>query len=261
MRNKYNIGLALSGGSVKGFAHLGVLQYLDEVNIKPDVIAGTSAGSLMAALYADGYKPEEILHLFDDRGFTSMTSLKPMGGGVFDTSKFTKFLKAHLRHKRIEDLPIPLRIVATDLDKGCQHIFTEGPLAECITASCSIPVLFNPILIDGTTYVDGGLFRNFPVSVLKEDCRVTIGVHLNPSQSETYEKSITSVAQRSWQLIFRQNAHIDRTLCDILIEPEEVVQYSMFDLTSARDIMNIGYRLAQESFQSAEAYELLRFCR
>lgn len=261
MSKRYRIGLALSGGSAKGFAHLGVLQCLMEQNIQPDIIAGTSAGALMAALYADGYKPEEILQLFDEQGFTSMTSLRPSGGGVFETSKFTSFLKAHLRHQRIEELALPLRIVATDLDRGRQHVFTEGSLAECITASCSIPVLFHPIEIEGTNYVDGGLFRNFPVSVIKTDCSLTIGVHLNPSEARAYDKSILSVAQRSWQLIFRQNAQNDRKLCNLLIEPEEDVQYGLFDTNSAREIMDIGYQLACKRLCTDEAKELLRFYR
>lgn len=259
MTKPYKLGLALSGGSVKGFAHLGVLKCMSELQLKPDLIAGTSAGALMAALYADGYSPEEIIQLFDERGFASMTRLRPSGGGLFDTGKFVQFLKSHLRHRHIEELPIPLRIVATDLDRGVQHTFCEGPLAECVTASCSIPVLFAPITIAGVTYVDGGLFRNFPVSVLREDCSLIIGVQLNPSQPQHYERNILSVAQRSWQLMFRQNSLLDHKLCDIVIEPEEEVQYGLFDVNSARAIMDIGYQLARKHLMSDEARELLRF--
>lgn len=258
---KYGLGLALSGGSIKGFAHLGVLKRMGELGLQPEIIAGTSAGSLMGALYADGYQPEEILELFDDRGFTTMTRLKPLGGGVFDTSKFESFLRSHLRHERIEDLPLPMRIVATDLDGGKQHIFTEGPLAKCITASCSIPVLFNPTEIEGTSYIDGGIFRNFPASVLRPDCDLVLGVHLNPAQPSEYKQTIMSVAERSWQLIFRQNAQYDRQLCDIIIEPQEAIDVAMFDVTSSRVIMQLGYDLASQVLDSSDAESKIALLR
>ena len=175
---RYKIGLALSGGSIKGFAHLGVLQYMDEIGLKPDIIAGTSAGAIMGAFYADGYSPKEIFEIFSSVGFRGMTSLLPKRGGMFSTKNFMERLKTYLHHQNIEELPIPLRIVATDLDNGCQHVFSEGALAERIMASCSVPVLFQPVVIDRVSYVDGGLFRNFPVTVIREECDKVIGVNL-----------------------------------------------------------------------------------
>lgn len=240
----YSLGLALSGGSIKGFAHLGVLKYLEEYGIRPNILAGTSAGALMGALYVDGYSPDEILDLLKGQGFIGMTSLKPSGGGIFDTGKFLRYLKKHLRHKRLEELPIPMRIVATDLDAGEQHTFTRGPLAEIIVASCCIPVLFNPIIIGGVHYVDGGLFRNFPVSVIRDDCQTIIGVNLGPEEDREYKHTLIGVANRAWDLVFRQNTRLDKEICDIVLETTEVLQYGMFELTSASEIMQLGYRLA-----------------
>ena len=166
---QYKLGLALSGGSIKGFAHLGVLKYLDEVGLSPDIIAGTSAGSIMGAFYASGYAPDEILEIFSNTGFMQMTRLTTSGGGLFSTTNFFRLLKNNLRYRRLEDLPLPMRIVATDLSAGEQHVFTEGPLARIILASSSVPILFCPVEIGGRDYVDGGLFRNFPVTVIRED--------------------------------------------------------------------------------------------
>ncbi|MDO4706929.1 MAG: patatin-like phospholipase family protein [Porphyromonadaceae bacterium] len=244
---KYPIGLALSGGSIKGFAHLGVLQYLDEQEMSPSIIAGTSAGALMGAFYADGFTPQEIFEIFSDQGFMGMTTFRPLDGGVFDTSKFVRFIKSKLRTQRLEALSIPMRIVATDLDRGAQHVFTHGPLAEIITASCSIPVLFNPMQIEGTTYVDGGLFRNFPASVIRSNCDYLIGMNLGPWQdSMDYPKTIMGVAERSWEFVFRQNTLHDRELCDLLLESNQVSQYGMFAVSSATEIMRLGYALAAE---------------
>lgn len=243
----YPLGLALSGGSIKGFAHLGVFKRLEELGVRPNIIAGTSAGALMGAFYADGFSPEEIFEIFSEQGFMGMTTFRPLDGGVFDTSKFVRFIKGKLRHERLEDLPIPMRIVATDLDRGRQHVFTHGPLAEIITASCSIPVLFNPMVIEGTTYVDGGLFRNFPASVIRPECGYLIGMNLGPWQDTTdYPKTIMGVAERSWEFVFRQNTLHDRKLCDVLLESNQVTQYGMFEVSSAAEIMHLGYTLASE---------------
>ena len=97
----YQLGLALSGGSIKGFAHLGILKYLDEVGLRPEIIAGTSAGSIMGAFYASGYAPEEIHELLSQTGFMQMTSFTTKGGGIFSTTKFLHLLKKNLRHRKL----------------------------------------------------------------------------------------------------------------------------------------------------------------
>lgn len=245
MTATYKLGLALSGGSVKGFAHLGVLKYLEEVGLKPEILAGTSAGALVGAFYACGYSIEEVFELLSRNGFMKMTTLTIRGGGLFSATNFHRHLKRNLRYKKLEDLPLPMRIVATDLDAGGQHVFTEGRLADIVLASCSVPILFTPVEIDGHTYVDGGIFRNFPVTIIREDCEQIIGVNLGPVSSEEVEHTITSIANRAWELVFRQNTVPDREACDYLLETMEVTRYSMFEVSAASTLMTIGYELAQ----------------
>ncbi len=245
--SRYRLGLALSGGSIKGFAHLGVLQYLDEVGIRPDLLAGTSAGALVGAFYADGYSPSEIVELMSILKLSSMTDLRPLKApGLLDTAPFERFLSQHLRHDRLEDLPIPLRVVATDLDRGEPRVFCEGDLARVVRASCSIPVLFHPVEIEGTTYVDGGLFRNFPASVIRGECDHLIGMNLGPWERQDYKKSIVSVAERSWSFVFRQNTLIDKECCDVLLETHDVLGYGMFDTDAAMELVKVGYQVAQQ---------------
>lgn len=247
---RYKIGLALSGGSVKGFAHVGVLKYMDEIGLRPNVIAGTSAGALVGAFYADGYKPREIFDLMSRLKLGSMTNLRPLNAsGILDTSPFETFLSKQLRHSRIEELPTPMRIVATDLDRGESHTFTEGDLATAVRASCSIPVLFHPVEINGTTYIDGGLFRNFPASIIKDECDVLIGMNLGPWVQEGYTKSIISVAERSWSFVFRQNTLPDKDACDILLETHDVLGYGMFDTDAATALAEIGYEVAKRELR------------
>ena len=246
MTATYKLGLALSGGGIKGFAHLGVLKYLEEIGVRPEILAGTSAGALVGAFYACGYSCEEVFELLSRNGFMKMTSLKIRGGGMFSASNFHRHLKRNLRYKKLEDLPLPLRIVATDLDEGDLRVFTEGRLADIVLASCSVPILFTPVEIDGHAYVDGGIFRNFPVTIIRADCEQVIGVNLGPVSHEEVERSMTSIANRAWELVFRQTTIPDREACDDLLETMEVTRYSMFEVSAASTLMTIGYELAQK---------------
>lgn len=245
----YKIGLALSGGGAKGFAHLGVFKLLEESGLKPDIISGTSAGSLMGVLFADGYSADEIKNMFIGREFSEFAQLQIPKSGLFNYDRFQEFLKRHLRSKRIEDLPIPTVIVATDLDRGCSHEFRSGPIVEAVTASCCMPIVFSPVLINGVHYVDGGLFRNFPVSTIRDECEYVIGVNVSPLIPLRYKQTLLHIAERTYHYVFKANAIEDRELCDILIEAKEVALYKTFDLENINQISEIGYEAAVKAFQ------------
>lgn len=245
----YKIGLALSGGGAKGFAHLGVFKLLEESGLKPDIISGTSAGSLMGVLFADGYSADEIKNMFIGREFSEFAQLQIPKSGLFNYDRFQEFLKRHLRSKRIEDLPIPTVIVATDLDRGCSHEFRSGPIVEAVPASCCMPIVFSPVLINGVHYVDGGLFRNFPVSTIRDECEYVIGVNVSPLIPQRYKQTLLHIAERTYHYVFKANAIEDRELCDILIEAKEVGLYKTFDLENINLISEIGYEAAVKAFQ------------
>jgi len=198
----------------------------------------------MGALFADGYKPDEIKELFTGREFSEFAQLQLPKSGLFDSTRFRVFLKRHLRAKTFEELQIPLIVVATDLDHGESHFFTSGSIVDAVTASCSIPIIFNPVVIDGIHYVDGGLFRNFPVSTIRNECEYVIGVNVSPLVPQKYKQTIFHIAERSYHYMFRANTLEDRELCDILIEAEEFSQYKTFDLENVEQILQIGYKRA-----------------
>lgn len=245
----YKLGLALSGGGAKGFAHIGVFKILEECALRPDVIVGTSVGSLMGALFADGYSASEIKELFTGREFSEFAQLQLPKSGLFDSKRFHYFLKRHLRAKNIEDLRIPLIIMATDLDNGESHEFRTGSIVEAVTASCSIPIIFSPVVIDGIHYVDGGLFHNFPVSIIREECDKVIGVNVSPLVPQKYKQTIYHIAERSYHYMFRANTLEDREMCDVLIEAEEFGLYKTFDIENVELISNIGYIAAGRAFE------------
>jgi NTE family protein len=256
-KKPYKIGLALSGGGAKGFAHVGVFKALEEYGIKPGIISGTSAGALMGSLFADGYSADEIKTLFNGREFTEFAQIQLPKSGIFDSSRLSRFMNRHLRANTFDELKTPLIVVATDLDNGKSKAFTSGAIAETVRASCSIPIIFSPVLIDGVYYVDGGLFHNFPVSFLREQCEFVIGVNLSPYIPTSYNQNLFSIAERSYHYLFKANTGKDRKNCDLLIEAETEAfnQYKMFDLKNVNLIARVGYETAIRSLEHYFAEE------
>lgn len=245
----YPLGLTLSGGGAKGFAHIGVLKVLEECNILPDIISGTSAGALAGALFSDGYTTSEIVQLFTGKEFSDFAQIKFPTNGLFDSNGFRRFLKKNLRAKTFEELKIPLVVIATDLDRGTIKEFRSGPLIEPLVASCSVPIIFKPVLIDGTHYIDGGVLRNFPVSNIREECVEIIGVNVNAYTPDSYKQTIFSIAERSYHYMYRSNAIADRELCDLLIEDIDIQRFKMFDLENVQMLLDIGYKATLDALR------------
>lgn len=245
-RKKYKIGLALSGGGIRGLSHAGALLAMEELNIKPEIISGVSAGSIVGALYADGHKPLEIARMFENISFKKMTKLMVPEGGFFSIAAFERFLSKKLRSKTFEELNIPLRIVATNFDTGIPETFYEGNLLKPVIASSSIPVLFTPQKIKNNYYVDGGLLKNFPVSTIREDCDLVIGVNAGPLVAKEYKVHIMDVAFRTYHFMFRANTLPDKEICDIIIEPENIYDFDLFETDKIAEIFDSGYQTAKE---------------
>lgn len=247
---RYSVGLALSGGGAKGFAHVGALRALEEAGILPDIISGVSAGSLVGALYADGHSPDEILDMFDGLAVHDLAELVLPRTGFMKIDRFRAFLKRNLRTQNIEDLQIPFCVTATDLDHGRSVTFTSGPIIERVCASCSMPVVMSPVLIDGIHYVDGGVMRNFPVKPIRNICNTVIGVNVSPMVTDNYKQSIIDIAFRSYYLQSKGNTFEDLGLCDVLIQTEEAIKYNVFDLEHTQAIAEVGYRATKEALDA-----------
>lgn len=244
--SKYPVGYALSGGFIKGFAHLGVMQALLEHDIKPDIISGVSAGALAGVFYADGNEPHKVLDYFAGHSFQDLTKLVIPKKGLFELSEFMDFLRSNLKAKNLEELSVPLIITATDLDHGRMVHFHRGPIAERVAASCCMPVMFAPVNIDGTNYVDGGVMMNLPVSTIRRICHKVVAVNVSPLIAKGYKMNIMSIAQRSFHFMFRANTFPEREKCDLLIEPYNLYGYSNRELEKAEEIFEQGYQTANK---------------
>lgn len=243
----HQVGFVLSGGGSKGFAHLGAIKALQEKGLSPDFISGTSAGAFSGCLLADGYLPDEIISFFDKRAFNEFGKLMIPRSGLFSSVPFYRFLHKHLRSKTFNELKVPLSVTATNLEKGNSVHFSEGLIVPPVVASCSVPIIFKPVKIQGEHYVDGGLFKNFPVSPIRKHCRFIVGINVSPLVHRPYKENLWSIAEQSFHYMFVSNTIADKKACDLLIEiiPPDEKGYSMFDLNHTREIYELGYETAK----------------
>ena len=250
-RIKYRLGLALSGGGARGFAHPGALKAIEDFELHPEIICGTSSGALAGVLYADGYSPEEIINLFVGKEFREFIDIQVPVVAIFGMSGFRRFLKKYLHAKNFEDLRIPVKIVTTNLDEGKIAVFDHGAIIDALIASCSIPIIFNPVVINGVSYVDGGIFKNFPVSPIRGVCDKIIGVNVSPLVPKKYNKTIMHIAERSFHYMSRTNTLLDRTLCDVLVEINDLVYFKTFDMVNSEKIFKMGYDSSCQAIQES----------
>lgn len=254
MKYTQSIGLALSGGGHKGIAHAGVLQFLLEQNIEPEIISGTSAGAIVGSLYACGKSPVEILKFFQSVSLFTWNHFSFRKPGILDGDKFLAYLNVIFKEKELKDLSKELYISATDIQSGKLKIFNKNTLVKkAVAASCAFPGVFSPITIDGKIYSDGGILNNFPVNTIQGRCDFLIGVHVNPVLSykdDSKLHSIKSVAIRAFEIMMMQNAASQNELCDWHILPERLAEYSTFETSKKRmeEIFIIGYEEAKKEF-------------
>ena len=162
------IGLALGGGAARGFAHIGVIQVLEENGIRPDLVAGTSAGSLVAALYASGKNGAELAALAESMDESAFTDWSFPGRGLIRGEGLAKYVRDQTGGRHIEQMRIPLGIVATDLDSGQPILFQLGDPGVAVRASSAVPAVFQPVRIGSHEYVDGGLVAPVPVRFARQ---------------------------------------------------------------------------------------------
>ena len=238
---QYNIGLALSGGGVRGFAHIGALRALEDVGIKPDVIAGVSAGSIVASFYAAGMSADEIFNLFGSIDMSKFLQVDISKSGFLKLDKFKRFLETNLPIKNIEELLIPTIIAATDIEQQHEMTFTSGNIAERVVASCSIPLVFRPVKIDGSYCVDGGVLHNLPSFYLRPVCNTVIGINVSPLKLGPIKLNVRSLAYRTYKLMTMRNVVADKQLCDLLVDIISIQGHSTFDTSAANKIAQKGY--------------------
>ncbi len=278
LHKRPTVGLVLSGGSARGFAHIGVLKYLEKLGIRPDYIAGTSMGSIVGSLYALGYSADEIEGIVACQDWDYIISnkvkypnmamsLKPDAGKYFVEfslkNKSFELPAAIIGGQHITEmidyyeawqsfpetdfsrLPIPFFCVAVNLSNGKMKVFTEGYLPEAVRASMAIPSVFTPEVIDGIPYIDGGVKNNFPVDLMKEIYHpdIIIGSFTGFKAMKEFDSFPKILAQTVFLNTF-DKLEENKDACDILIEPD-VYGMDLFDFDKYRDFVALGEAAAE----------------
>lgn len=231
----------LSGGGVRGAGHIGVLKALAQRGFVPNAIAGTSAGAMVGAFVADGHAAEDLLPMLREAWNRTSFLRGPRPGSAY----IEGFLRSNLRARYFEDLKMPLHVTATDLEHGGQRIFSSGELVPALMASCAVPLVFPPVQIEGTYYVDGGLSNNLPVEPFADRKHEVIAVYVNPlAPFGSGKLGRFAMIDRVWHLSFREMVTRSAQGCYWFIEPPGLSAFTMFDMRKLGMAERIGFEYA-----------------
>ena len=219
------------------------LKALEEEGLRPGFLAGTSAGAMVAAFYAFGKNPEEIRRLAKNLNWMKFTNLALSKMGLLSNSEIGRFVEEHLGSVRLEDSPIPLAVVATDIRSGERVVFKQGPVAHAVMASTCIPGLFAPVQEGSRMLVDGMLVENIPVSVLKEmGAPVTVAVNLSNGQYRQ-PQTLAEVLVNAFSVAIDQTTQRQLAEADVEIHPQ-LDGYGLLDDSNLVKLYAEGYRAA-----------------
>lgn len=282
----YSVGLVLSGGGAKGIAHVGVLHALEENDIPIDYITGTSMGAIIGGLYACGYSPDEMMQLLLSKEFSYWSTGRvnpadqfyfglpdaspsllniPLGKSAAADSVMASIISPQPMSYAFMELfaPftaacsgdfnrlfVPFRCVASDVDARHKHVFRSGRVGDAIRASMSFPIVFQPILIDGTYYYDGGIYDNFPVDVMRADFNPTIMIGVDVSTEEKGPQ--TSIMDQIDNLVIQCNDY-DLPEAEGIKMKIDLNEFALLDFPQASQIYKVGYDYAMGMIDSIKA--------
>jgi NTE family protein len=215
---------------------------LQEIGIQFNQIAGTSAGAITGALIAQGYSPDESLKIIESSSF--VRHLRPAWNrmGLLRIDTAVDLYKKYIPHDSFEGLQIPLHVLAVDLNDGEQVVFEQGELIRPVLASCCLPGMFEPMLINKRQFVDGGVLNNLPVEIIENKVDAIIGSHCNVLGPRKPVTSMRGVIERSLVLAVQSKTKERFAKCTVLIEPPQLAQYGTMDISKARELFRIGYQ-------------------
>lgn len=237
------VGVAFSGGGAKGFTHIGAMMAFETFGLKMDIVSGVSAGSVAAVLYSAGLTPNEIMECFQEYDqFGDYTQFTIPKTGFFKIEKFGKLIDSWIPQKNLEELNIPTVVCATDLAAGKSVGWSKGEIVPRILASCSIPIVFHPVNINGINYVDGGVLRNLPAWAIRKHCKILYGLNCSPlNRNYKFKDSIIDITLRTYNLMSKSNTLQDLNLCDYVVRTPGNAQFGTFDLRALRKAVSVGY--------------------
>lgn len=242
------IGLALSGGAARGLAHIAVLDVLEKDDIPVRAIAGTSAGSVVGALYAAGMPLVEIKRVLLHAKWRDILSFTIPRQGLISSEGIYRFMEEVLPVKNFSSLSLPFAAVAADLRTAEKVVLRTGSIAKAVQASCSLPVIFTPTEINGKTLIDGGVASQVPVRTVREELGAerVVAVNVNYKASEMAEyDTVIKIAMHLSVLWASRNAREEEKLADVLIEVN-ARGIPLYDLSKVEDLLQRGRKAAED---------------
>lgn len=246
------IALALGGGGAKGFAHIGVIKVLESHGIKPQIVAGTSAGSFVGAIYASGKTPFQLQEVALNLREADLRDFVLSRQGFLVGQRLQDYVNLQIDGKAIQQFPIRFAAVATDMDTGRKVAFVTGNAGQAVRASCSIPNVFVPALIQGKRYVDGGLVSPIPVETARDmgaDIVIAVDISARPSAGEP--ASVWGIFNQTISILGLQGIDRELAAADIIISPKIGTQ-GVADLQARHTSILEGERAAQLMLPSIE---------
>lgn len=216
------IGLALGGGAARGFAHVGVIQILEEAGIRPTLVTGTSAGSLVAAIYASGKSGKQLQHVAETMEEVTIAdwTLPLFNRGMFRGDALAKYVNGQVSARLIQDMPLPLGIVATDLNSGQSMLFQRGDTGTAVRASSAVPAVFQPVKISGRDYVDGGLVSPVPVrAARKMGAELVIAVDISSPPDSNLAGGTLDVLLQTFSIMGSSINSFELKDADVVVRP------------------------------------------
>lgn len=235
------IALVLGSGGARGYAHIGVIEVLEKNGIKPDFIVGTSAGSIAGSLYASGKNAKQLRDIALNMQVNDVREFNIGLQGFFDGSKVENYVNQQVDHKLLEQMPIPMYVVATELKHGNKVIFNKGSTGQAVRASISIPSMFIPANILGRDYVDGGLVSPVPVNVARDlgaDIIIAVDILAQPIYTET--SNVWGMFNQNINIMQNKLAAEELKNADIVIQPDLREKIHIFEVKGREMTMQAG---------------------
>ena len=238
------IGLALGGGAAKGFAHIGVIKMLEANGLKPDVVAGTSAGSVVGALYASGMDPFQLQEKAVALDEASIRDVRLFSGGLVQGVALQDYVNAQVRKRPIERLPVPFAAVAARLETGERTVFVRGNTGQAVRASSSVPGVFEPVTIGQYQYVDGGVVSPVPVDAARQlGADLVIAVDISSKASGRRPDGMLGIVNQSISIMGQRLGEQELARADVVIRPN-VLDYGSADFTRRNQAIMEGEKAA-----------------
>ena len=216
------IGLVLGGGAARGFAHVGVIQVLEEAGIRPNLVVGTSAGSLVAAFYASGKtgrQLQQVAEIMEEAAFADWT-LPIFSRGMLRGEALARYVGVQVNGRLIENMSLPLGIVATDLNSGLGVLFQRGDTATAVRASSAVPALFQPVKIGGREYVDGGLVSPVPVRYARQmGAEFVIAVDISSAPEANAASDTLEILMQTFSIMSKSINTFELKDADLVVRP------------------------------------------